>query len=87
MSKRHETQPEVKAEEEYKEEAVQPTQAVVTCEKLNLRKAASPNADVLYILNRGDKLEVIEDRVAWLKVHFEKMALTGYVMKQFVENV
>lgn len=87
MSKRHENQPETMAEEEFKQEDITPKQVLVTCEKLNLRKAASPNSQVLYILDKGEVLEVIEDRVAWLKVNFKKMAITGYVMKQFTKDV
>lgn len=87
MSKRHEVQPETMAEEEFEQETNTPTQVVVTCDKLNLRKAASPNSQVLYILNKGDVLEVVEDRVVWLKVNFKKMAITGYVMEQFIKNV
>lgn len=86
MSKRHESQPGVMAEEENRK-TTEVEQVVVSCERLNLRKAASPDAQVLYILTRGDVLDVLENRVDWIKVRFTKLALDGYVMAKFVTNV
>lgn len=61
--------------------------AIVNVERLNLRKAASMNADVLIILNNGEVLEVLEHRNEWDKVHYPKLALDGYVLRQFIREV
>lgn len=61
------------------------TKVRVNCERLNLRKGPSPTADVLYILNRSETLHLLEDRGEWLKIHYPKQNLTGYVMSHLVD--
>lgn len=61
------------------------TKVRVNCERLNLRKGANSTADVLYILNRGETLHLLEDRGEWCKVHYPKQNLIGYVMSHLVD--
>lgn len=61
------------------------TKVRVNCERLNLRKGSSQTADVLYILNRGETLHLLEDRGEWIKVHYPKQNLIGYVMSHLVD--
>lgn len=61
------------------------TKIRVSCERLNLRKGANATADVLYILNRGETLHLLEDRGEWSKVHYPKQNLIGYVMSHLVD--
>lgn len=61
------------------------TKVRVSCERLNLRKGANSASDVLYILNRGETLHLLEDRGEWSKVHYPKQNLTGYVMSSFID--
>lgn len=56
-------------------------------DRLNLRKAASTQADVLYILNKDEELYQLESGPEWTQVHYPKLNLTGYVMSHLVKLV
>lgn len=64
---------------------------VVECEKLNVRKNPSPNAEVLCILNKGDKVQVdlkIEGEPAPADVSFYQVIIAagvkGYCVTKFI---
>lgn len=66
---------------------VEPTKAtVVNCERLNVRKSASKDATVLFIIPVGTILEVdfYDNDWAHVRISDDK---EGYVMKAFIEEV
>lgn len=62
-----------------------PDTGIVIADKLNLRQGPSSDSRVLYILEKGEVLEIVEDRIDWLKVHYKRLAIDGYVMSKFVK--
>lgn len=56
-------------------------------DRLNLRKAASTQADVLYILNKDEELYLLDSGPEWTQVQYPKLLLTGYVMSHLVKPV
>lgn len=57
--------------------------AIVNTETLKLRKEASTDATILELLDRGEKLEVLEQTDDWVKVKVRQM--TGYVHKDYIK--
>jgi len=53
-------------------------------EKLNLRSQPSVNSKRVYILKKGDRVEILQEKDGWIKVRFKD--LTGWVKKEFVER-
>lgn len=58
--------------------------AIVMADRLNLRQAPSTDSKALYILSKGEILQILEDRIDWQKVRYERLALEGYVMTEFI---
>ena len=58
---------------------------VINCTRLNIRAKNDKLSSVLYTVNRGDKLEVIDVLTNWVKVKVKDVE--GFVMKEFVEEV
>lgn len=59
------------------------TTAIVNTDTLKLRKEASTDSTVLELLNKGQKLDVIEQSGDWVKVKISGM--TGFVHKDYVK--
>ena len=57
--------------------------ATVNTETLNLRKETSTSSTILEQLDRGEKLNIIEEDGDWLKVKVR--GITGYVSKDYVK--
>ena len=57
--------------------------AIVNTETLNLRKEASTNSTILEQLDRGQKLDVLEETGDWVKV--KAKGITGFVHKDYVK--
>ena len=57
--------------------------AVVNTETLNLRKEASTESSVLELLNKGQKLEVLDETGDWVKVKVS--GITGFVHKDYIK--
>lgn len=53
---------------------------VINCSKLRIRKSPSAKAEVLGELNKGEKIEILDDKSA----DFYKIK-GGYCMKEFVK--
>lgn len=60
------------------EEKVEALIVTVATEALNIRRKPSLTADILAVVRKGDKLEVVEDQGEWLKVK------GGYTMAKYV---
>lgn len=56
---------------------------VANCEKLNMRSKPSKQADVICILTKGDKVEIVETKDEFYNVKFEDSK--GFCMKEFIE--
>lgn len=72
--------PEVVEEVKEVKEIVQAV--VVNCTKLNLRKAASTNADILDTIENGEWVTVIKANKEWTKVEYK--GTTGFVMNEYI---
>lgn len=77
--------------EEVKEEIVTPVveevkkYLIVTADKLNVRKSASIESDVMEVVSKNDKLLLTSDKVTKGFYSIETPAgVKGYVMKDFV---
>lgn len=57
--------------------------AIVSTETLNLRKEASTNSTILEQLDRGQKLDILEESGDWVKV--KAKGITGFVHKDYVK--
>lgn len=60
---------------------IQMKMEVVGCDLLNVREEPSITAKILYRLNKGDVITVVEDLGDW--VEFED----GYLMKDYLKEV
>ncbi|MBK3331702.1 AAA family ATPase [Persephonella atlantica] len=54
----------------------------VKVNKLNMRKKPSGDAEIIYVLRKGDSLDILEGREDWLKVRYKN--ITGWVNKKYV---
>lgn len=66
------------------------TGVVVNCEKLNIRERPSLFAEVLCIINKGEKVEVIEaestnDFYSVIYGKDKEVSVNGYCMKQYIK--
>lgn len=76
---------EAPAVEETVSEPVVPIMAgIVGCDKLNLRKTASTEAQVVIILDSNSVIEVLADKGEWTKVKVN--GKTGFVMSKYIET-
>lgn len=57
--------------------------AVVNTDTLRLRKEASTDSTVITLLDKGEKLDVIEESGDWVKIKVK--GITGFVHKDFVD--
>lgn len=60
------------------------TQLEVTADTLNLRKEASTDSDILTLLSKGEKCELVEEAGDWYKIKYK--TYTGYVTKEYVKK-
>lgn len=60
------------------------TQLEVTADTLNLRKEASTDSDILTLLSKGEKCELVEEAGDWYKIKYK--TYTGYVTKEYVKE-
>jgi uncharacterized protein YgiM (DUF1202 family) len=66
--------------------------AVANCKKLNVRKAASKDAEVICIIDEGTKVTIIPDYEErfdtdkWAKVKLAN-GVSGYIMVEFLKEV
>ena len=58
---------------------------VVNCSKLNVRSAASKQAQVKCIVSRGDILQIEPFNSGWVKV-ITPAGINGYCKKEFIEE-
>lgn len=56
----------------------------VTADTLNLREKASTSSDIVTLLSKGEKCELIEESGDWYKVKYK--TYTGYVSKEYVKQ-
>ena len=56
----------------------------VTADTLNLREKASTSSDIVTLLSKGEKCELIEEKGDWYKVKYK--TYTGYVSKEYVKK-
>lgn len=82
MSKREQVRPMTEKKEDISEKMV----GTVTADKLNLRKGPDKNSTILYVLDKGAVLDILEDRIEWLKVRYTKLAIEGFVMSDFIRR-
>lgn len=79
------TEPEIEKEEKVEDKFVK---GIVTAEKLNVRREASKDADVLTIISKGTGLEINLTKSTndfyCVKVIVNAELTTGFVMKKFV---
>lgn len=54
----------------------------VTTARLNVRKSASRDSEVLRIVDKNDELEYTSIKNGWVRLKG-----AGYVMEEFVENI
>lgn len=90
MSKKNRTGEEINVEGMSEQADAAPNSypiARVIPDKLNLRKAASKEAPVVYILRKGEELEVVEPGFDWTRVYYKKLAHYGYVMTNYIQEV
>ena len=64
----------------------------VVAEQLNFRKGASPRDFIMRVLQKGDKIDVVEELGnGWSKVvlngHNRLMRREGYVVSQYIKEV
>lgn len=59
------------------------TTATITTEGLNLRKEASTESNIIEVLNKNDKVELISEDGEWCKVKHNSNE--GYVKKEYIE--
>ena len=57
--------------------------AIVNTDTLRLRKEASTDSTVITLLDKGEKLDVIEESGDWVKIKVK--GITGFVHKDFVD--
>ena len=62
---------------------------VINCEKLNIRADASKSAEVLCVINKGEKVEICEEESTddWYAVICGKdkeVSVEGYCMRSFI---
>lgn len=81
MSKKNREEMATEVIEEKKEENAR---ARVIPDRLNLRRGPNTTADVLYILNKDEVVEVLEKKNEWTQVHYKKQNITGYVMSHLI---
>lgn len=76
------------ANDEHETKAV--TGVVVNCEKLNIREDANKSAEVLCIINKGEEVEIIEDKstddfYAVIFGNDKEVIIEGYCMKKYIK--
>ena len=49
--------------------------------RLNMRALPDKNSDIVYVLKKGDRLEVVGNKEGWYKVRYKN--ITGWVKKEF----
>lgn len=52
---------------------------VANCNRLRIRKKPSTKADIIKVINAGDKVNIKAELDAWFRID------EGYVMKDFIE--
>lgn len=82
---------------DYTEEKIEPIKpakkkkqqfGVVGCDQLNLREEPSTDSDILYILNKGETVTLIDDDTVKSSGKFCKVlanGVVGYCVKEFIE--
>lgn len=60
-------------------------EVVVNCDRLNVRALPQPAADILGVVTRGTRLEVLDQTQEWYQV--KSVYGDGYVMKKFTEVI
>lgn len=60
-------------------------EAVVNCDRLNVRALPQPAAEILGVVTRGTRLEVLDQTQEWYQV--KSVYGDGYVMKKFTEVI
>lgn len=58
---------------------------LLDCEKLNFRKSASMDADIIKVLEGTDKIEVISEDGEWTKVKVDRK--NGFVMSKYIQPI
>jgi len=53
-------------------------------DRLNLRKNPDLKSEVLYVLKKGSKVQIFEEKNGWIKVKFKN--ITGWVKKEYLEQ-
>ncbi len=57
----------------------------VKVNKLNVRQKPSKDAQIVYILNKGNVVRIVDKKGDWLKVRYKN--ITGWVSKRYLETV
>jgi len=73
--------------EEVIEEVIEEVKPVIVglkkCERLNLRKSAKADAEIIKVIENEEKIDFVEAKGDWTKVKVS--GKTGYVMSQYIE--
>ncbi len=58
---------------------------IIKANKLNMRKHPSKDAEIVYVLKKGDVVKVLKENKEWFKVKYKN--ITGWINKNYMELV
>lgn len=81
-------EPQTTANDEHETKSVFGT--VVNCEKLNVRSESSVKSEVLFTINKGEEVEIVEDKstddfYAVIFGNDKEVIIEGYCMKKYIK--